>query len=230
MFSYFGSKSKLVNYYPEPKYPRIIEPFAGSARYALAYADRQVTLIERDPIIYGIWKYLIEDCEEEHLDRWPELRVGDDLRNVRGLSTMEMNLLGFAVARGSPLGNYTVSSRADESTWKGSNTEIQRLKNRIRKNLERIRHWRVILASYNRVHIDVEATWFVDPPYQRTGHRYRVSKIDYRRLARWCRERQGQVIVCEAQGARWLPFRRLDAGGIKGSHNQCQEAIWTKGC
>jgi len=33
MFSYYGSKSKIVDYYPPPKHKRIIEPFAGSARY-----------------------------------------------------------------------------------------------------------------------------------------------------------------------------------------------------
>ena len=31
MFSYYGSKSKIVDYYPPPKHKKIIEPFAGSA-------------------------------------------------------------------------------------------------------------------------------------------------------------------------------------------------------
>jgi site-specific DNA-adenine methylase len=35
MFSYYGSKSKIVKYYPCPAHDKIIEPFAGSARYSL---------------------------------------------------------------------------------------------------------------------------------------------------------------------------------------------------
>ena len=30
MFSYYGSKGKIVDYYPPPKHKKIIEPFAGS--------------------------------------------------------------------------------------------------------------------------------------------------------------------------------------------------------
>ena len=29
MFSYYGSKSKIVHLYPTPKFDKIIEPFAG---------------------------------------------------------------------------------------------------------------------------------------------------------------------------------------------------------
>jgi site-specific DNA-adenine methylase len=38
MWSYYGGKSKIVQYYPDPKYDTIIEPFAGSAQYSL-YGD-----------------------------------------------------------------------------------------------------------------------------------------------------------------------------------------------
>lgn len=48
MFSYYGSKSKLVNLYPEPLHDTIIEPFAGSARYSLKYWDKDIYLIEKD--------------------------------------------------------------------------------------------------------------------------------------------------------------------------------------
>ena len=40
MWSYCGSKSKLVKHYPTPKHNLTIEPFAGSARYALRYWER----------------------------------------------------------------------------------------------------------------------------------------------------------------------------------------------
>ena len=55
---------------------------------------------------------------------------------------------------------------------------------------------------------DMEATWFIDPPYQHHGSRYYhgSSGIDYPRLAEWAQSRTGQVIVCEASPADWLPF------------------------
>jgi hypothetical protein len=35
------------------------------------------------------------------------------------------------------------------------------------------------------------------------------SSLDYAALAKWCRERKGQKIVCEQDGATWLPFEHL---------------------
>jgi hypothetical protein len=67
---------------------------------------------------------------------------------------------------------------------------------------------------------NVEATWFVDPPYQHVAKSYRNDEIDcntvdFPALAAWVRSRSGQVIVCEQAGADWLPFepfRTLKAG------------------
>ena len=52
MFSYYGSKSKIVNYYPPPKYSKIIEPFCGSGELLkfcneLNYKDLATTLLEK---------------------------------------------------------------------------------------------------------------------------------------------------------------------------------------
>jgi len=44
MFSYYGSKSKIVDCYPAPRYDKIIEPFAGSARYSLKWWNREYAL------------------------------------------------------------------------------------------------------------------------------------------------------------------------------------------
>ncbi len=57
-FSFYGSKWRdAPRHYPA--YSSIIEPFAGSAGYALRYADLQVTLCDADPVIVGVWSYLI---------------------------------------------------------------------------------------------------------------------------------------------------------------------------
>jgi site-specific DNA-adenine methylase len=56
---YYGGKWSLAPSYPEPRFATIIEPFAGAAGYSLRYADRRVTLVEKYPVIAGIWRYLI---------------------------------------------------------------------------------------------------------------------------------------------------------------------------
>jgi hypothetical protein len=35
------------------------------------------------------------------------------------------------------------------------------------------------------------------------------AALDYSALATWCRARKGQAIVCEQDGADWLPFEHL---------------------
>jgi len=40
MWGYYGSKSKIIDFYPEPKEDKIIEPFAGTAQYALKFWEK----------------------------------------------------------------------------------------------------------------------------------------------------------------------------------------------
>ena len=84
------------------------------------------------------------------------------------------------------------------------------------------------MASFDSV--DGEATWFIDPPYSgNAGGCYKYKKIDYESLAVWCRNRIGQVIVCENEGATWLPFKPFRE--IKGTEGRIRsgvskEVIW----
>jgi 16S rRNA G966 N2-methylase RsmD len=93
--------------------------------------------------------------------------------------------------------------------------------------LELIRHWEIKLGSYTELE-NVEATWFIDPPYMYGGEHYKESNksIDFIKLAEWCKTRNGQTIVCENMKADWLPFKPLTK--IQGA---CQtntiEAIWS---
>lgn len=64
-WTYFGGKYRLGIKYPPPTYNTIIEPFAGAAGYALNYSERNVILCDLNPIIAGIWKYLITAKSEE---------------------------------------------------------------------------------------------------------------------------------------------------------------------
>ena len=85
-----------------------------------------------------------------------------------------------------------------------------------------VKNWTIIEGDYTDAP-DIEATWFIDPPYQGppgTGYRHGSDSIDYQDLGRWCESRTGQVIVCEGGGADWLPFEPLVAGvGVAGKRN-----------
>ena len=100
------------------------------------------------------------------------------------------------------------------------------LRERVALQVQVIRHWSVIEGDYTDAP-DIEATWFIDPPYQGAGKHYvhGDSKINYEALGRWCQERRGQPIVCEQEGATWLPFRSL--GSFKAANGRTTaEAVW----
>ena len=79
MFYYYGRKKQLVSNYPAPLQEVIVEPFAGAAAYSLykEHWRRQVHLIERDPRVADIWRWLIEDATPEKILSLPDLRVGE---------------------------------------------------------------------------------------------------------------------------------------------------------
>jgi len=216
MFSYYGSKSKIVKKYPKPIYDIIIEPFAGSARYSLLYADNQVILNDSYKVIADIWKYLI-NATESQIKNLPQLNKGDDLRNLN-LSEVERNLMGFMVCYSTQYPRHIYTS------WAHRDDEVGKCKRRIISNLERIRHWRILNKDYRDLE-NIEATWFIDPPYQNAKYRYVKDSINYDELANWCKSRYGQVIVCEKGGASWLPFKFLTK--TMGQRRINYELIWT---
>jgi hypothetical protein len=59
-FQYYGGKKGLARYYPPPAFGTIVEPFAGSAGYALHWATprHRVVLIEKDPAVVALWRRL----------------------------------------------------------------------------------------------------------------------------------------------------------------------------
>jgi hypothetical protein len=210
MISYYGSKSKLVNLYPEPIQDKIIEPFAGSARYSLKYWDKDVLLIDKYEPIIKMWHWL-QQATEKDLDNLPVPKKGESLFDFN-LSEGEHLFLSFIVSEGVASPRNIVTKRASSRV----NHKIQTTKDILHK----IKHWDIRLGDYNDI-INEKATWFIDPPYFKGGEHYpKGSKyIDYKELANWCKSRQGQVIVCENDNANWLPFTNLKEhwGGIKRS-------------
>jgi site-specific DNA-adenine methylase len=218
MFSYYGSKSKIVKEYPRPKFDKIIEPFAGSARYALRYWEKEVLLVDKYEVIVKIWKWL-QQCSPADIAKLPILKEKDDLRKY-GLSEEEKLFMGFIIADGT----FYPCNIATKFSTKGEQQK-GRL-SRIAEQLYKIKHWHIQHGCYQDIP-NQEATWYIAPPYQYGGHKYVVSNkgVDYSHLAQWCQSRNGQVIVCENTKSDWLPFKPLV--DITGSMFKTTEAIWT---
>jgi 16S rRNA G966 N2-methylase RsmD len=199
MFYYLGRKQRIAHLYPEPVYDRIIEPFAGSGAYSL-HGDRwqrDVTLIELDPGTCAAWRYLLEATSTDVLSL-PDMNPGDRLSDHDQLSEGEQWLIRFHINPGASQRSNVVTRF---TRWNGA-------KRRIANSLHKVKHWNLIEGDY-RFALDVEATWFIDPPYHRSGRFYMTNDVDYNELGAWCQSRRGQVMVCEQDGADWLPFAPL---------------------
>jgi len=219
MFSYYGSKSKIVDYYPPPKHQKIIEPFAGSARYSLKYWQNDVLLIDKYDVIINLWKWL-QECTPNDILKLPKLKQGDDVREFN-LTEPETMLLGFCAGLGGSTPQYKVSRFADFDN--GNSKTYSRISN----DLHKIKHWKIQTGSYEEIE-NQNATWFVDPPYQFGGEYYKESNksIDFNKLGNWCETRTGQVIVCENTKADWLKF--VPVVRNKGTRTtKTTEAIWS---
>lgn len=223
---YYGAKWRIAPRYPAPRHRTIIEPFAGAAGYSLRYPDREVILVERYPIVAEIWRWLIGASADEVLSI-PEVDDVDDL--PPWVSRGARWLIGFSMCSCSdtPKRRLSKERRARRLSFGAHDGWTPALRARVAEQVGAIRHWRLIEGDYS-VAPNVEATWFVDPPYAgRPGAHYvhGSSKLDYTALARWCRARRGQAIVCEAAGADWLPFAPFgEVRGMSGAPSR--EAIW----
>ena len=216
MFSYYGSKSKIIGRYPPPKFDKIIEPFAGSARYALKYFDRDILWVDKYEVVIKIWKWL-QKCSEKDIINLPRLEKGQDIRQLN-VSDEEKMFLGMCAGIASHIPRHTVSSHAAEQHGR-KNQYV-----RIADNLYKIRHWEIRLGSYEE--LDNEpATRFVDPPYQFGGQTYIHSNIDYTALRKWCESRNGQTIVCENSKANWMDFKPMI--NLHGAMSDTIECVWS---
>jgi hypothetical protein len=227
-FTFYGGKHRATKHYPAPQHQTIIEPFAGSAGYSLNYADHDVVLCDVDPNITITWGYLISATPDE-IYALPDLEAGqttDDLDVSPGAKA----LIGWWLNKGSSSPKKRPSSFMLKYP-EGGPYWGPRIRERIAGQLGLIKHWTICYNDYFGMP-DVEATWFVDPPYQKAGKHYRFDSadIDYGKLATWCQQREGQVIVCEADDADWLPFRPLvEIDGTEGRQKVARarmEVIW----
>lgn len=220
-FPFYGSKWNIARHYPKPAHDLVIEPFAGSAGYATFHNCRRVHLIDADPIIVGVWSYLINASVAEIM-ALPELPEIGDCVDDHAISQEAKWLIGFWLNRGS------ASPKKSRTAYSARNDKAQlnwgaRAKERIASQLHAIRDWTVTLGSYEDAP-NSKATWFVDPPYTDKGKYYRKTFGDFDSLGPWCVKRKGTVIVCEGAGATWLPFESL--GDFKTSLGRADEKVY----
>lgn len=217
MWSYYGSKSMLVNLYPKPIFNKIIEPFAGTARYSLKYFENDVTIIDKYDVVIKIWKWL-QQCSPSDILKLPKTTTGMDLRTL-GLSEGELLFMQMNAGISSTSPRNKVSKFSAEQNGRHNKYKI------VADNLYKIKHWEIIHGDYLDIE-NTEATWFIDPPYQFGGHAYKENKIDFISLSEWCTKRCGQAIVCENTKATWLPFKPIKK--IRSiSSEPTTEAIWS---
>lgn len=220
-FHYYGSKFGAAYRYRAPQHRCVIEPFAGSAGYATYWSGfgrdstYDVTLIERDPTIAGIWRYLIKASYEEIMALPIDIYSLDDvhacqeakdfigfqldLRGVRPTKHRTKTLQRFRELDGVP---STRTFYDDDRFW-GS-----KRRQRAATQVMFIKHWKVIHGNYDMAP-DITAHWHIDPPYVKAGKNYVHNAIDHKALAKWCLRRKGFLQVCESSGAQWLDFAKL---------------------
>lgn len=227
-WSYFGSKYRMALRYPAPEHGTIIEPFAGSAGYALRYPDHRVILVERHPKIAEIWRYLIAVRPSE-IRRIPLTESVDDLPGW--VPEPARYIIGYVLNPNNvrPCRNLSAGQRAAKAAGQNVGWTVER-RERVASQVERIRHWQIIEGDYTLAP-NVEATWFVDPPYCIKGYAYDYGNklLNYEALGTWCRNRRGLTITCENQGAKWLPFRKfktLGPNGMNRGGGGGEEVVW----
>lgn len=221
-FPIYGSMWNRARHYPAPRFDLTIEACAGGAGYSLFYDCRRVDLYDVDPIICGVWDYLlsVDPAEIMALPEMPE--VGDSVDNY-AIPQEARWLIGFWLNRGSatPKKSRTAySARTDRAQLNWS----RRAKERIVGQLPLIEEgWTITEGSYDRAP-DEEANWLIDPPYVDKGRYYRFPMEDFAALADWAKRRRGLVMVCEQEGADWLPFEPL--GSFKSTKGRTNEVIY----
>lgn len=228
---YYGGKFRAAPRYPAPRHATIVEPFAGSAGYSMRYPDRRVILIEKYPVVAEMWRYLVSVSEEE-IRRIP-LNPKHVSEVPSWVPQPARHLIGwwFNNATASPC--LALSAGRIKLASMGRKLEgwTEHTRERVASQLHAIRHWQIIEGDYTAAP-DVEATWFVDPPYNNyVGAHYKhgPNGIDYAALGDWCRRRRGQVLVCENEGADWLPFRPFATFKAALFATGSREVLWASG-
>jgi hypothetical protein len=233
-FSFYGGKSRIAHLYPVPKHDLIIEPFCGGASYSLLHGEgRSVWINDADPKVYGMWTFL-RDQLPDWLERIPP-SVSVGVRASELVPGAPEGLVSILQAEANQ-GTQGARGVHDQVTSMGAKC-WPRLQRKLQWAHEKVQGWKITNLPFAAVADETSnqpnptATWFIDPPYNNAaGARYRQQVDDYAELRDFCLSRTGQVIVCEGEGAAWLPFQPLvERRGVRSRYqtSTAREFIWT---
>jgi 16S rRNA G966 N2-methylase RsmD len=227
-FAYYGAKHRLATKYPRPQHDTIIEPFAGSAAYSVRWAtdSTRVILYDLDPAVIELWQRL-QNMTMAELDAITR-HVEHDQKTTDPLIAAPAGSESFQAALNGKSRQITPYMR---DRW-------PLVKRRIIRSLPRIINWEIVHGTYADIP-NINATWFIDPPYSvhdlgyttrasasGNGYRHGASGINYDHLSDWCQTRPGQIIVCEQHPANWLPFQPFHTQKNQQLRERT-EVIWT---
>lgn len=216
MFYYYGAKRMFARQWGRPTRPLIVEPFAGSASYAMhwLHAVDEVRLVEKDARVVELWRRLLAMEPEEVLALEPP---------EAGVYTEDF--LWMTAATSNAIANV-YRLKMPERVPRVAKLMLAGIAERLPEAKRKVT---IVHGDYTDAGDD-EATWFIDPPYQVNGNgsartaypqgmgysrreKCTAARLDFEKLADWCRSRRGQVMVCEQRGAAWLPFVPLRRNG-----------------
>lgn len=234
LFKWFGSKWTASKHYPEPIHDTVVEPFAGSAGYALRHHGKKVVLAESNRQVLTLWRWLALDATESLIREIPiNVPEGTDIREIGLTGGQELLLKHWQ--RTNNVGDcWTVSAWGNKPGQWTENT-----RSRVASERHLVAHWEFHDDAFRVMRaMEGPATWFVDPPY-RFNYGYRSAPVDYEALGAIVRGLPGQVIACEAACQKtgalpdWLPFkdfRRTVTSRRKPTDNHhSRELVYVKG-
>lgn len=232
--SYYGGKSKIVHHYPVPTHSLLIEPFAGSGAYSWHHrrmdsgAPREVWLNDLDARTYSIWKFLTSPDASDIVEAYvPEtVEAGTKISEI-----IPADYPGLVEMCRAEANQGTQGARGVHDQVTSMGAKCWKVRRKALQVIPEVKDWRITNSSYEDL-INVDATWFVDPPYSNpAGSRYRTTGINYEALGWWCLNRKGQTIVCENLGANWLPFVPMEHSrvSIRSRYQKAdaKEVMWT---
>lgn len=230
IISYYGSKYRLARHYDAPRHKTIIEPFAGSASYALHYHWHDVRLYDLDEKVCAVWEYVIKASPHE-ICSLPLINADTNVNSLPICQEAKW-LIGWwtNIASYKPLPHLSPWGLKHHAV-NGSCAWTPRRRKMIAQTSELIKHWKIENSSYDTIE-NMDATWFIDPPYQcKAGRKYTHNAIAFDHLATWCKGRSGQVQVCENSNSEaWLPFtpfREIMCANKEGDQRKkTTEMIW----
>jgi site-specific DNA-adenine methylase len=233
--SYYGGKSKIAHLYPVPQHQLVIEPFAGSGAYSWLHRVNPVTMERRDvwlndldPRTYSIWNFLTSPEARAIVEAYVPETVEPGMKVTDFIPAAYPGLIEYCRAEANQ-GTQGAKGVHNQITSMGA--KCWKVRRKALEVIPEVSHWQVTNYDYRNLH-NVEATWFVDPPYSNAaGSRYRTSAIDYEHLGWWCLNRRGQVIVCENAGADWMEFQPMEHPrvSIRSRYQKAdaREVLWT---